>query len=300
MADTGSSSRCDFQNPPRRVTVTQYGSPGYAEPPAYPELRYPTHVQYSAYPPPRRPRGPFGNCNRVLDFTPTAETESRIQSEIEAILLVPRYHRLQYVPRVLTWGWTAREHLTGLERLSRFLSKASIDDLASGPEAIGMFLYTAKLNNIDIGLLDWPQGYWNALYTKKRGYHKMVIEMALRKLDNLISIQQKRIDQECGGTTQAEAITDSEYSSSHSESESDSLTSFVSAGLDRLSLTDDPLIVLWDGASGDSEGESGIAEGEMLNKQEWADFLNVNQRRDGLGVLTTLVGVALSLAIRNV
>lgn len=321
MADmpliTGSSSRNDFQNPPRRVTATQYGSPVFAEPPAlkihtrlppaYPVSTYPTYVRYSAYPPPCRPKRPFRNCNKVLNFTPVAETESRIQSEIETLLLVPRYHRLQYVPRVFTWDWTVREHITGLERLSRFLSKASIDDLASGPEAISMFLYTAKLNKIDIGLLDWPQGYWNALYTKERGYHKLVIEMALLKLANRISIQQKCIDQGYGGTVQAEAITDSEHSDSHSEHsdrhsepESDSPTSFASAGLARLSLADDPLISFWDGASDDSEDEAGIAEGETLNRQEWADFVNVSQRREGLGMLASMVGFTLSLEMGNV
>lgn len=320
---TGSSSRSGYQNPPRRVTATKYGSPIYSEnkplvfkthkrvPRAYPVRLYPVVLRYSAYPPPNRPQRPFRGCNKIIDFGPASrigpeigpeigpdirprirpeirpETESEVEPETKPVVLVPRYHRLQYVPRIFTWDWTVREHVTGLEMLRDYLSQGSVADLASNPEAVGMFLYTAKVCKVNIGLLDWPQGYWNPVYAKDRKYHKLVIKRALVKLEKLISEEKNRIEDGFGGTVDGELLTDSD-----SGSESDSASSFAAAGLERLSSADNPLISVCDGASGDSSDEVGAAEVEVLDKLEWLDFIHVSRAREGLGWWASLVGFA--------
>lgn len=119
--------------------------------------------------------GVFRDCNTKIDFSHGFVTSS--------IAKIPRYHQLHYVPRVFTWDWTALQRLTGYERLQRFLFK---NPIPVGQHAIGLYLYCAKTEKVDLGLLMWPQGYWEARYEKSKGGHQAVGKMMKQQLKKLI------------------------------------------------------------------------------------------------------------------
>lgn len=118
--------------------------------------------------------------------------------------MIPRCHRLHYVPRIFTWNWTAREHLVGLERLQRFLQQFPTSKLTSDPEVIAEYLYVAQLNKIHIGLLKWPKHYWNALYVKECPLHELIAKGMEVKLARGIREERRRIDGGFGDITPEE------------------------------------------------------------------------------------------------
>lgn len=202
----GIGSRRPPRVPRRKVTSTEFGSPVFAEPPApvikhelplsYPVLRYSNWSRYSAFPPPPKPMRRFKGCNTVIDF--------RADIENEPIEVIPRCHRLHYVPRVFTWNWTAREHLVGLERLQRFLQQFPTSKLTSDPEVIADYLYAAQLNKIHMGLLKWPKHYWNALYVKECPLHELIAKGMEVKLARRIREERDRVDGGFGDITPEE------------------------------------------------------------------------------------------------
>lgn len=216
LSMVGSGSRCQTR---RKVISTEYGSPVFtktmtARPTSEPHLpytegKYPNWRRYSAYPPPPGDDVRFRGCNTVIDFKP--------KTEVKPTAVIPRCFRLHYVPRIFTWDLTAREHLTGLERLERFLLQFPISKLTSDPKATADYLYNAKLRKVDIGLLKWPKGYWNAFYIKECPLH-ILMEKGMRvKLERRIREEKHRIKEGFADITPGEWFAESE-----SESESDS------------------------------------------------------------------------------
>lgn len=273
----GDDSRGDSQNPRRKLTSTVYGSPVFSKPPTptihrtappfYPVWKYPSWQKYSAYPPPLGPQRKFRGCNTVLDFTSKPSSKP--------IFPVPHYHTIHYIPRVFTWDWTARQHLTGLKRLQRFLSRFPIAEIPAHPEAIGVYLYIAKREDVDLGLLGWPQRFWNTQYLERRGFRELVEETSELKLRERIRAEQYRVDEEFPDITPDELYEDSD---GIPEPESDSPSLPGSDDVPSLSSDDGHSSGSWDDGY-DAE----MAELDEMDEREWLEFVDVNQQREGLG-----------------